>query len=268
MTGRCARAGAVNLLPAGRNMGPQIGSPVSAGEQTAKGPGHASVLGHGRPVSATNRRLNIRDNTLKPTGTIGLTGALGSGKSTVARFLKNSLAAEYIDVDLICRHLLKPNARGWNALRQSLDREFFKADETVDRARLRHALFGDDTLRARVNRLLHPLAREEVEMRVQRIARLSGGPVVVEVPLLFEAGWEDIFDRIIVVYADCITCRARIMRRDGVSSAAASSGLAAQSSLLAKAMQADHVIDNSGGWAATCLQLLHLKKILQDTVRT
>jgi len=203
---------------------------------------------------------------LKPAEKIGLTGTLGSGKSSVARFLQNSLAAECIDVDLLCRQLLKPNARGWQALQQTLGREYFKADDTVDRARFRNELFRDDKLRARVNHLLHPLAREELVKRLQEIAHLSGASVVVEVPLLFEAGWEDIFDRIIVVYADCASCCERIMRRDGVSFAEASSGLTAQSSITAKVMQADHVVDNSGSWAITCLQLLHLKMILQDTV--
>jgi dephospho-CoA kinase len=203
---------------------------------------------------------------LKPTEKIGLTGALGSGKSSVARFLQNSLVAECIDVDLLCRQLLKPNARGWHALHQTLGREYFNADGTVDRARLRNGLFRDDKLRTRVNHLLHPLAREEVVRRLQEIEHRIGGLVVVEVPLLFEAGWEDMFDRIIVVYADCTSCCERIMQRDGVSFAEASSGLTAQSSLAAKVVRADHVIDNSGSWAATCLQLLHLKKILRDTV--
>jgi len=202
---------------------------------------------------------------LKPPEKIGLTGALGSGKSSVARFLQNSLAAEYIDVDLLCRRLLKPKARGWHALRQTLGRGFFKADDTVDRVRLRSVLFQDDKVRAQVDHLLHPMAREEVERRLQEIAPLNKALVIVEVPLLFEAGWQDIFDRIIVVYADCTSCCERIMRRDGVSFAEASSGLGSQSSLSAKVMLADHVVDNSGSWIATCLQLLHLKKIIQET---
>ena len=219
-----------------------------------------------RAASAANRRLNIGLCVLKPIGKIGLTGTLGSGKSSVALFLQNSLAAEYIDVDLLCRQLLKPQAKGWHALQQILGWEYFKADDTVDRVRLRNELFRDDKLRAQVDHLLHPLAREEVAKRLQEITHRSGGPVVVEVPLLFEAGWEDIFDRIVVVYADRTSCCERIMRRDGVSFAEASSGLTAQSSLSAKVMRADHVIDNSGSWAATCLQLLHLKKILRGMV--
>ena len=152
------------------------------------------------------------------------------------------------------------------ALRKTLGPEFFMADDTVDRAQLRYVLFQDDKMRKRVNHLLHPLARGEVEKRLQDIGRPGAGPVIVEVPLLFEAGWEDIFDRIIVVYADRTTCRERIMKRDGVSFSEASSGLAAQSSLLAKAMQADHVIDNSGSWTNTCLQMLHLKRIMLASI--
>lgn len=203
---------------------------------------------------------------LKETVKIGLTGALGSGKSSVAFFLQDRLAAEYIDADQICRHLLIPNEKGWSALRQTLGQEFFLADETVDRKRFRQFLFSDDTVRLQINRLLHPLAREEVVARIHKIERLGGGPIVVEVPLLFEAAWEGIFDRIIVVYADCNTCLRRIMKRDAVTLAEAESGLAAQSSLFDKALQANHVIDNSGNWTDTCLQLLHLCKRLQESM--
>jgi dephospho-CoA kinase len=203
---------------------------------------------------------------LKKTVKIGLTGALGSGKSSVAFFLRDRLAAEYIDADLICRHLLMPNEKGWHALRQALGPEFFSPDKTVDRTRVRQVIFSDGAVRSRINRLLHPLAREEVVARINKIERRGGGPIVVEVPLLFEAAWEDIFDRIVVVYVDCNTCLQRIMRRDAVTLAEAESGLAAQSSLLDKVVQADHVIDNSGHWTDTCLQLLHLSKRLQESM--
>ena len=198
---------------------------------------------------------------------IGITGALGSGKSSVALFLQDGLAAEYIDADLICRHLLLPHEKGWSALRQTLGQEFFLPDETIDRTRLRQVLFNDDIVRSQVNRLLHPLAREEVVARINRIECTGGDPVVVEVPLLFEAAWEDIFDRIVVVYADCNTCLQRIMRRDGVTLAEAKSGFVTQSSLLDKVVRADHVIDNSGPWPDTILQLLHLNRCLQESMK-
>lgn len=207
--------------------------------------------------------LFTRAAHLKETVKIGLTGVLGSGKSSVAFFLRDRLAAEYIDADLICRHLLKPNEKGWSALRQILGQEFFRTDETVDRTRFRQILFSNDTVRLQINRLLHPLAREEIVARIDKFERTGGGPIVVEVPLLFEAAWEDIFDRIIVVYADCNTCLQRIMRRDSVTLAEAESGLATQFPLLDKVVQADHVIDNSGTWTDTCLQLLHLCMRLQ-----
>ena len=218
-------------------------------------------LGFCRKVDRSTKAAHLKE-TVK----IGLTGALGSGKSSVAFFLRDRLAAEYIDADLICRHLLMPNEKGWSALRQTLGQEFFLADETVDRTRLRQVLFSDGALRSRINRLLHPLAREEVVARINKIERIGGGPIVVEVPLLFEASWEDIFDRIVVVYADCKTCLRRIVRRDAVTFAEANAGLAAQASLLDKAVQADHVIDNSGCWSDTCLQLLHLNKRIRASM--
>jgi dephospho-CoA kinase len=196
---------------------------------------------------------------------IGLTGGMGSGKSSAVRLLCELLQAECVDVDLICRHLLEPGEKGWIALRQVVDGSFFDEGGTLDRPLFRQALFTDATLRLQVNGLLHPLARETLAAYIQERKKVFDGIVIVETPLLFEAGWQDLFDRIVVVYANNTACQRRISERDQVSVQEAKTAMAAQESLQDKVFKADHVIDNSGSWMDTCLQILHLARILRGS---
>ena len=144
---------------------------------------------------------------------IGLTGGIGSGKSKVSRFWASYGAVQLIDIDQICRELVEVEEPGWLALKQNLADTFFKRNGDLDRQALRSAIFNNDALRNQVNQLIHPLALDQLKSRTAAI----GHPVLVEVPLLFEAGWEKYFTSIVVVYADQQTCCRRIAARDGVS---------------------------------------------------
>jgi len=190
---------------------------------------------------------------------VGLTGGIGSGKSSVARFWQERFGLVCIDADGICRQLLKPEASGWLAVVAAFGETFLAPDRTIDRPRLRAAIFGDSALRRQLDALLHPLVRKEVR---RQIHQASGVRCLVEVPLLYEAGWQDEFDVVVVVYAPSGRCRQRLMARDRVSAEAADLALAAQLPLAEKALLAAHVIDNSGPWQDTCLQLLHLGEVL------
>ncbi|OGQ96622.1 MAG: dephospho-CoA kinase, partial [Deltaproteobacteria bacterium RIFOXYD12_FULL_57_12] len=127
---------------------------------------------------------------------IGLTGGIGSGKSLAAAFLARQTGWQYIDADQICRQLVEPEAPGWKLLGDVFGARFFHDDQTLNRTLLRQAIFNDPGLRAQVNSLLHPLARQRVASMVAGRSTAffpaSGalGTVLVEVPLLFEAGWE------------------------------------------------------------------------------
>lgn len=191
----------------------------------------------------------------------GLTGGMGSGKSSVARFFRDKFGIEYIDADLICKDLLIPGAPGWEAFVSSFAEEFLNPDRSIDRQRLRAAIFQDHKIRQRLNDLIHPLARKEIN---KILSQTDPNRCLVEVPLLYEAGWEDDFQSVIVVYATDKCCLERLMRRDQITSEAAAKALAAQFPLTEKAQRADHVIDNSGLWDDTCLQLLKIGKILWE----
>lgn len=214
---------------------------------------------------------------------VALTGGIGSGKSAAAKFLQRKFDGEYIDADLVCRNLLEKNNSGWQAIVKAFDEKYLAKDQTLDRQALRKDIFRDAILRSQVNSLLHPLvgesitrmtdafkskAREKSSNMVNKERGDISDPssiklVLVEVPLLYEAAWEKRFDRTVVVYADRRQCMDRLMKRDWISAQEAKMALSTQFPLEEKALMADHVIDNSGTWSNTCLQLLHLGSILR-----
>ncbi|HEB51153.1 MAG TPA: dephospho-CoA kinase [Desulfobulbus sp.] len=193
---------------------------------------------------------------------IGISGGIGSGKSRVCRFWSARFSLPLIDLDAICRSLLRPGGEGWRALQAGFGNRFFSENGSLDRAALRRAIFADHGLRRQLDRLLHPLARRAMQDALA--AQASETPVLVEIPLLIEAGWRSDVDRVVVVYAGlCERCR-RIVKRDHVDCSEALRAIRSQMSLADKALVADHVIDNSGAWADTCLQVIHLGRLLQD----
>ena len=190
---------------------------------------------------------------------VGLTGGIGSGKSSVAQYCKEQFGIKYIDADLVCRDLLAPRAPGWEAFRKNFGDKFLAQDQTIDRQKLRTAIFQDLDLRQRLNAIVHPLARTEIK---NMLAGSDPDQCLVEVPLLFEAGWEEDFSSIIVVYATDESCLERLTQRDQISRDAAIRAIAAQLPINEKVRRADHIIDNSKSWEETCRQLEQLGKIL------
>ena len=129
---------------------------------------------------------------------------------------------------------------------------------------LRQRIFNEVETRRRVDSLLHPLAREAMRRQVD----LYRAPLVlVEIPLLYEAGWQGDVDAVLVVYARRGVQCCRIMRRDGVLRREAAQAIASQMSLKEKADQADYVIDNSRGWAITRGQVVSLGNELSNDFR-
>lgn len=194
---------------------------------------------------------------------VAVTGGMGAGKSTVAQFLRTHLQWQLLNADLVCRILLAPEGAGWQAFINVFGSGYLNGNGEVNRSELRRRIFTDAPLRKKLEAILHPMARKEIQRRVDRITN-AGGSVLVEVPLLFEAGWQDDFAKVVVVYASDAVCLARICRRDGISLDEAKSALSAQMPLKQKAMAADYVIDNSGNWSETLFQLIHLSEILDD----
>lgn len=179
--------------------------------------------------------------------------------------LSRTLQCEHIDVDDICRELLEPQGEGWHKLAETFGGRYLTENGNINRSLLRRDLFASDRVRHAVNSIIHPLARKVLQERFDQLAASEAhARVLVEVPLLFEVNWEDMFDTIIVVYADHEICRNRLVIRDGVDQATAEKELRSQMPLAEKVRKADHVIDNSGLLPDTVRQVERLAELLQN----
>jgi len=195
---------------------------------------------------------------------IGLTGGIASGKSSVSKMLSGLLECEYIDADDICRQLLEPREEGWREFTRAFGSAYLSDDETINRSLLRSDLFDSEQFRQKVNGIIHPIVKRFVLSRMNQIVESAPDvQVVVEVPLLYEVHWEDIFNTVVVVNADYETCLKRLMERDGVDKAEAVKELQSQWPLTDKVMRADHVINNSGSLQETNSQVEHLAELLK-----
>jgi dephospho-CoA kinase len=177
---------------------------------------------------------------------IGLTGGIGSGKSTVGATLV-ALGAALVDTDLIARQLTLPGGAAIDPIRAAFGADFIAPDGSLDRERMRAAAFGEVGARARLEAILHPLIGAEVERQSAAIAP-SVRAIVFDVPLLVESGrWRGRVDRVWVVDCDEATQVERVAKRPGWTEAAARAVISQQASRRARRCAADAVIDNEHG---------------------
>lgn len=177
---------------------------------------------------------------------LGLTGGIGSGKSTVAMLLAQAGAA-IIDADAIARQLTAPNGLAMPAIARKFGPEFVTDQGALDRDRMRALAFSDPGAKLRLEAIVHPLVAEETA-RQGDAARVAGHPCLVfDVPLLVEsARWRQKVDHVLVV--DCLaeTQITRVMARNGLTRAAVEAIISAQSTRLRRLQAADSVIFNDG----------------------
>lgn len=176
---------------------------------------------------------------------IGLTGSIGTGKSTVAQLLRQK-GIPVIDADALARALQRRGQPGWLAVWRLFGWAYLDADGELLRRKLGRYVFEHPRAREQLNRAIHPLVQSRIAEQLEDYRREGKTAVVVDVPLLFEAGWEASFDQIWVVAAPLPVQRARLMRRDGLSEEEAEARILAQWPLEEKCRRADRVLDNSG----------------------
>ncbi len=195
---------------------------------------------------------------------IAITGGMGAGKSSVSTVLSRLLGARTINSDLLCERLLEKGNAGWCAMKKRWGTLFFDDLGNVNRAQLRDELFSDQGLRQGLENILHPLVRKQIKSRM-RECRRQDKIFLAEIPLLFEVGWQDDFDQVVTVYADYLTCTIRIASRDKVSRGDAEKAISTQMSGWEKAMCADSVINNSGSFVDTILQIYHFVHLVKNS---
>ncbi len=176
---------------------------------------------------------------------IGLTGGIGSGKSTVAALLAE-LGAHVIDADAVAREVVAPGSDGLAALVEAFGTGILSPDGALDRAALAQRVFADDSARAQLNAITHPrIAARTAELTAQ----LPGDAVLVhDVPLLAELGLQGNYDFVVVVDAPDEQRVHRLVER-GLSEPDARARIRAQSTREQRLAVADVVIDNSGSLA-------------------
>lgn len=174
---------------------------------------------------------------------IGLTGGIGSGKSTVAARLA-ALGAEVVDADAISRALTATGGAAIGPLREAFGPQAIDAQGALDRAHMRALAFADPAVRQRLESLLHPLIGAECE---RQAASAGARPVVFDVPLLAESRhWRARVQRVLVVDCDEATQVERVMRRSGWDADAVRRVIAQQAPRARRRAVADAVIHNVG----------------------
>jgi dephospho-CoA kinase len=176
---------------------------------------------------------------------VALTGGIASGKTTVADLFAE-LGVPVIDTDVIARQVVEPGQPALAAVIEAFGTDVLDADGRIDRRRMRERVFGDTDARRRLEAILHPAIRVEMEHQ----SREAGGPYqLLVIPLLVESGRRDHVDRVLVVDVPEATQVERLVRRDAVPREQAEVALRAQATRDARLAFADDVIENTGNVA-------------------
>ncbi len=183
---------------------------------------------------------------MAPTFKLGLTGGIGSGKSTVAALL-SKLGAKVLDADAISRMLTAPGGGAIEPLREGFGHEFITNDGALDRDRMRALVFEDPDARRRLEAIIHPLVQQDI-WRVASALEAAGVPCLVfDVPLLVEsAAWRQRVDKVLVIDCSPETQISRVLTRSGLSRPAIEAIIGAQASRPERLAIADEVILNDG----------------------
>ena len=178
--------------------------------------------------------------------TIGLTGGIGSGKSTVASLLEG-LGAVVIHADVVGHEVYLPHTEGWRRVTAAFGNEILKPDEAIDRQKLGAIVFRDPAALKQLNAIVHPLIYAEVD---RRIRSLRGSnfvlPIVVEAAILIEANWLPLVDEVWLVIAGKDAVIERLSSQRGLSAEEVSRRVDAQLNDAERRKFADVVIENSG----------------------
>ncbi len=188
---------------------------------------------------------------------VGLTGGIGSGKSTVAEeFVR--LGIQQVDADIVARQVVAPGTAALDAIVQKFGVAVISADGKLDRSRLRQIVFSDDAAKTWLNQLLHPLIRQEM---LRQLANASSPYVLLVAPLLLENKLEQLVDTVLVVDVTEQTQIKRTSQRDGSPIPLVQSIMAAQCSREERLARANQVISNEGSTEALQAKVAELHQL-------
>jgi len=173
---------------------------------------------------------------------IGLTGGIGSGKSTVSQLL-SELGAVIIDADRVGHEVFKPDTEPWREVVAAFGRQVLTPSGEIDRKKLGEIVFGNAELLSRLNQIMHPRMYDMVKVQLEEYRRRGVEVVVLEAPLLLEAGWTSLVDEVWVTVASESTVLKRLQERVGLSKEESLARIHSQLSSEERIKRADVVIN-------------------------
>jgi len=174
---------------------------------------------------------------------IGVTGNIGSGKSTVCRILAK-LGATIIDADKLAHETYKPYSRTWQELINAFGKDIVKANGEIDRQKLGQIVFSDPSALAQLNQIVHPEARRLAQERIETYRHQGAKAIVVEATLLIEAGWTNLVNKVWLMVASDDMVAQRLTQHKEISEAQLLARLRSQMPAEEKMKYADVIIYN------------------------
>jgi dephospho-CoA kinase len=193
---------------------------------------------------------------------VGLTGSVGTGKSTVTNFFRE-LGAYIIDWDELAREVTRPHLRAWKEVVKYFGKDFLNEDLTINRQKLAEKVFSDKEKVAKLNQIVHPEVFKEDERITNEIKSLDPGALIIkDIPLLFELTRPVFVDKVVVVSASEQT-QLRRLEEKGMGREDAQSRIKSQLPLEEKIKSADFVINNDGPLEETKKQVEEIYSLLR-----
>jgi len=193
---------------------------------------------------------------------VGLTGSVGTGKSTVTNFFRQ-LGAYIIDWDELAREVIRPHLRAWEEIVEYFGKEFLNEDLTINRQKLAEIVFSDKEKVAKLNQMVHPEVFKEDERITNEIKSLDPDALIIkDIPLLFELTRPIFVDKVVVVSVSEQT-QLRRLEEKGMSREDTQSRIKSQLPLEEKIKSADFVINNDGPLEETKKQVEEIYSLLR-----
>jgi len=193
---------------------------------------------------------------------VGLTGSVGTGKSTVTNFFRE-LGAYIIDWDELAREVIRPHSKTWKEIVEYFGKDFLNEDLTINRQKLAEIVFSDREKVAKLNQIVHPEVFKEDDRITNEIRSLDPDALIIkDIPLLFELTHPVFVDKVVVVSASAQT-QLRRLEEKGISREDAQNRIKSQLPLEEKIKSADFVINNDGPLEETKKQVEEIYSLLR-----
>lgn len=200
---------------------------------------------------------NLSEGGVVMTLTIGLTGSIATGKSTISKMFSD-LNIPVVDADKIAREVVEVDKPTYNKIVESFGDHILQENKELDRKKLGAVIFNNVDAREKLNSIIHPAIRKEMLNQKEKHIANREKCVVLDIPLLFESNLFHFVDKVLLVYTDEKTQLRRLMQRDQSTEEEALQRINSQISIEEKAKRADAIINNTGTIDSSYNQLIAL----------